>query len=179
MGKKVLDAGCGSGRHSLFLLREGFEVHGIDTSATGLEIANAYAAQTCSSFYPQVASVTSIPYTDDYFNAILCWGIIHYLTPAEEKQAFAEMFRVLKPGGLLALTLRSSADSEAGNPRNEEGMSLSNANESKGILFKYYDETELLSTLSLFNDVSYGHKTRTLLGDTTRVFAHWFITARK
>lgn len=177
--QNVLDVGCGSGRHSLCMLRESLAVYAIDTSATALSIAQRLANEAGYRLHTQLAYATSMPFCDRSFDAVLCWGLIHYLAPSEASACVREIYRVLKPGGLFALTLRSRADSEALNPKNDQGMSISNADESKGILFRYYGEDEIGSTLYLFEDIQYGHKTYTFLGNTQRVIAHWFILARK
>jgi len=177
--KKVLDIGCGSGRHSLAMLKEGLEVYAIDSSSTSLSIAKKLCDGCNKKIFLKEGSVTAIPYAEDSFDGVLCWGILHYLSPDEVQKALKEIHRILKPRGYFALTLRSSADSEAQNKDRDQEMIISSARESKGLHFKYYDEKDIVSTLSLFKNVKWGHKTRTFLGDTRRVFAHWFIISQK
>ena len=43
--QRILDLGCGTGRHLLFLLKKGFEVYGLDGSPNGLEIAKMWLTE--------------------------------------------------------------------------------------------------------------------------------------
>ncbi|MCD6472787.1 class I SAM-dependent methyltransferase [Candidatus Aerophobetes bacterium] len=177
--KKVLDAGCGSGRHSLYMLRENLKVFAIDTSRTGLEITRALAKESGHKIDLKQASIIKIPYSNDFFDAVLCWGIIHYLNPDEVDKAISEFYRVIKPGGYLILTLRSTIDSEFKKDINKYDMSISDAPESKGMVFKYYNKDEIAPLLKGFKNLLYGHKTRTILGNLSRVIAHWFVVGEK
>ena len=58
-------------------------------------------------------------------------------------------------------------------------MSISDAPESKGMVFKYYNKDEIAPLLKGFKNLLYGHKTRTILGNLSRVIAHWFVVGEK
>ncbi|WP_035587202.1 class I SAM-dependent methyltransferase [Hippea jasoniae] len=180
--KSVLDVGCGSGRHTLALLREGFSVTAVDTSETALGIlkslVNNFKENINDKLKIMQGDIKNMPFNNNSFDAILCWGVLHYLDTEELKKAIKEMHRILKEGGLLALTLRSTEDSEY---KREHGDKLqeSQAFESKGMLFKYFSESDLPSILGNFKIINYGHKTRTTFEDKKRVIAHWFIVAKK
>jgi ubiquinone/menaquinone biosynthesis C-methylase UbiE len=48
---------------------------------------------------------TALPYADDRFSAVLCFTMLHHIpTVAQQDQAFAEIARVLRPGGTFAGT---------------------------------------------------------------------------
>lgn len=176
--KKVLDVGCGSGRHTMALLREGFQVEAIDSSSTALNIAKDMVLNLDANVNFNEGNIVKLPYKDEEFDGIICWGVLHYLTDEEFEKAFSELFRVLKPGGILGLTLRSSEDSEC-DINNKDKMQASNAFESKDILFKYFDENDIEKLFSSFQSVKYGHKTRTVFEDNKRKIAHWFVAAKK
>lgn len=98
-GAAVLDVGCGPG-HTLALmaLNFGLEPTGLDPSATMLEKA-ARNAPTASFLQ---GSATSIPCESDSFDAVVSECVLSLTGDIET--SLGEMYRVLRPGGLLLLT---------------------------------------------------------------------------
>lgn len=96
----ILEAGAGSGRWVKALSDRGYDV-------TGIELNNADVERFRQS-WPNIAfdhgTVENLPYPDDHFDAVLSLGVIEHLFHGSE-QAMAEMYRVLKPNGLLLLTV--------------------------------------------------------------------------
>jgi len=176
--QSVLDAGCGSGRHSLALLREGFEVRALDSSQTALEIASELTAPYGNKIKYELGNLTCLPFEDASFDAVLCWGVLHYLSSEEFSQALNELYRVLKPGGYFGLTLRSTADSEC-NIDNAQQMQKANATECKNMFFKYFSKSDIFAHLNAFTEIHSGHKTRSVFEKDERTIAHWFIAAKK
>ncbi|MDP2676971.1 MAG: methyltransferase domain-containing protein [bacterium] len=99
--KVCLDAGCGGGRFVVALSRLGArEVKGIDISEEAVSAANKRVRErNLSQAEATVASVLAIPYPDNYFDYVVCSGVIHH-TPDPYK-GFQELARVLKPNGKL------------------------------------------------------------------------------
>lgn len=93
----VLDAGCGAGRMSRYLLERGCAVAGMDLSP-GM-IARATRDHPAVDF--TVGSLTELPYADDRFAGVLLWYSIIHTPPAGQARIFAEAARVLRPGGHL------------------------------------------------------------------------------
>lgn len=175
--RSVLDAGCGAGRHTLAMLREGLDVTSLDSSPAALDITQKLAG-TAFPVRCHQSSITELPFAEASFDAILCWGVLHYLGADEFRRALDEFLRVLKPGGLFALTLRSVEDSEC-DPASHTQMQVSNAFESRAMAFRYYAEDEIVPSLDRFVNIRHGHKTRTTFEDPHRRMAHWFIVAEK
>jgi len=102
-GESVLDAGCGTGllleQQALAVGPEG-RVEGIDYSEDMLD----QARQRCADM-PQVGfhqgSVESLPFDDASFDALSCTQCLLYVDEVE--RALAEFYRVLKPGGRIAV----------------------------------------------------------------------------
>ncbi|MFH1866893.1 MAG: methyltransferase domain-containing protein [Patescibacteria group bacterium] len=99
-GYKVLDAGCGSGRNSVFLSERGFEVWGIDTSEVGIK--KAKKKRQLKNLHLLVGNIEELPFNNEFFNAIYCGGVLNFI-PLEN--AALEIFRVLKKNGVAFIWL--------------------------------------------------------------------------
>lgn len=94
----ALDNGCGTGILLPDLARRCEKVVAVDLSPDMLEQARSRAPGV----ELREADLESLPFPDATFATVICRGSLHHV-PSREK-AFAEAHRVLKPGGLLALT---------------------------------------------------------------------------
>ena len=107
-GMRVLDAGCGPGRHAVALARRGIEVVGVDLSPEFLAIARAAAAGLPATFVE--ADVRDLSFATGFDAVIcLCQGGFGLLGGGEdEHEAVVALARTLHPGGRLALTAFSA-----------------------------------------------------------------------
>ena len=102
--RTVLDLGCGTGRHTAYLLEEGFQIYGGDSSEAALELAMA----TLPAVNFETCNMTSLPYEAGFFDAVICNHVIQHGTRAEIKVAISEIGRILRKGGLLFLVAIST-----------------------------------------------------------------------
>jgi ubiquinone/menaquinone biosynthesis C-methylase UbiE len=104
---KVLDLACGSGRHIIFLTENGFDVYGMDFSEKGIEIGRALLKARNLQAHLQVSSMfVKLPYENYYFDAIICIRALNHGAIEEIRKVIKEIERVLKPKGMLYLTVR-------------------------------------------------------------------------
>jgi SAM-dependent methyltransferase len=115
-GMRVVDAGCGSGRNLVYLLREGYEVFGVDENPAAIEGVRSLAASLAPSLPPQnfrVESIEAMSFPDSFADVVLCSAVLHF---ARADEHFAAMlrntWRVLKPGGLFFCRLASTIGME-------------------------------------------------------------------
>lgn len=96
---KVLDLGCGAGRHVFFMGKENIVPYGLDFSDEGIRYTKEMLiAQGMEQYVSnmQVGTLTALPYEDDFFDGIVCYGSLYYLDWKSIQKAASEMYRVLK-----------------------------------------------------------------------------------
>lgn len=110
-GQRVLDIGCGQGRHSFEALLRGARVVPADLDDVALkEVAQWGAAMISEGQSPERASlscsradVLRLPFEDNSFDRVIASEIMEHVV--EDEAGLRELHRVLKPGGLLSVTV--------------------------------------------------------------------------
>ncbi|MBV2181846.1 MAG: class I SAM-dependent methyltransferase [Castellaniella sp.] len=95
---RILEVGCGSGANLWMLAKEGFDVYGLDASATGLALAQTHLAQKWGvGAKLTVGDFTRLPYPDRFFDAVVDVVSLQHLNLQDAAVALSEIARVLKP----------------------------------------------------------------------------------
>jgi SAM-dependent methyltransferase len=110
-GMRVLDAGCGYGRNLVYLLRAGAEIFALDASAEGVGHVRELARELQPGLPDEnfrVGVIEKMPFADGFADVVICSSVLHF---ARDEQHFfqmvAELWRVLRPGGMLFCRLGS------------------------------------------------------------------------
>ena len=110
-GMRVLDAGCGYGRNLVHLLRTGCEVFAIDQDEEAVEHVRQLSASLQTGLPAenfQVGSIERMPFPDGIADVVLSNSVLHFARDDRHFRAMlAELWRVLKPGGMLFCRLGS------------------------------------------------------------------------
>jgi len=114
-GMRVLDAGCGSGRNLIYLLRHGYEVCGNDESAAAIAQVRATAAALAPArdhdFRVEAIEHTSFP--DRHADVVVASAVLHFARDAAHFDTMLrQLWRVLRPRGLFFARLASTIGSE-------------------------------------------------------------------
>jgi len=105
--KRVLDLGCGSGRHLVYLAKQGFDVYGIDISETGIGIAKDWLRKEKLKANLKIGDIyKKLPYKDNFFEGIICTNVLHHNKIEKIRKLIKEIERVLAPMGLIYIVVR-------------------------------------------------------------------------
>jgi ubiquinone/menaquinone biosynthesis C-methylase UbiE len=103
-GQSVLDVGCGTGSLTLAaktIAGPAGQVHGIDPSPEMIVVSRRKAARARADIDFRVAVVEDLPFPDSSFDVVLSSLMLHHLPDDLKRKGFAEIARVLKPGGVF------------------------------------------------------------------------------
>ena len=111
-GMRVVDAGCGTGRNLVYLLREGYDVYATDQDPQAVAAVRALAAALAPqlpSDHFRVEPVEQSSFADASVDVVISNAVLHFARDHAHFDAMVkEMWRVLKPGGLFFARLASS-----------------------------------------------------------------------
>jgi SAM-dependent methyltransferase len=178
---RILDIGCGAGRHLAFLAREGFKAAGTDFSEKGLVAARARLNAAGLRAAVVAGDMRALPYASSSYEGALAFGSFYYSDCEGFKKAVGELYRVLKPGGHGLVVTRTKRDCrfEVGSKLDANTCCLESVltNES-GMMNCFFDEAEVRAVFSRFSRVDVDLLELTLGGGEIRN-SDWIVTVTK
>jgi SAM-dependent methyltransferase len=103
-GDRVLDLGCGFGRHAFESARQGGDVVACDMSLAELkDVTGMFKALAYDTSAATNGDATRLPFADASFDRIIASEVLEHVP--DDSAAFTELARVLKPGGTIAVTV--------------------------------------------------------------------------
>ena len=163
--RRILDLGCGDGRHIIYFAKRGYAMYGLDVAATAISLTEEWLGKEGMSAELVACDMSAIPWPDDFFDATVCVQVIDHHRIEEIRKTVGEIYRTLRPGGYLFLTVGTNR------PKNPAKFGFSvevgwntyvrTEGHEKGVPHHFFDEEELLDELSAFDilrDVLSPHK---------------------
>jgi SAM-dependent methyltransferase len=137
-GRRILDAGCGTGYGAEILAKAGAEhVTGVELAGAVVEAARALASATLRF---EQGDIARLPHADGAFDLVTCFEVIEHV---EDPQAvLAELARVLAPDGLLAISSPNAEHYPEGNPHHIREFATS---EFRSLLREAFPSVRLLA----------------------------------
>jgi SAM-dependent methyltransferase len=113
----VLDAGCGTGEHALFLASQGHRVIGIDFVEEAIRRARLKAAERGLAVDFLVKDATELAGWGERFASVIDWGMFHIFSDDDRRRYAQGLAQVLQPGGRLFLACFSDEEPGTEGPR--------------------------------------------------------------
>ena len=109
--ERILDLGCGNGRHLIQFLNEGFDVIGMDISLSALRLLQEWAhEEKLSSKVVNADMRSGFPLMEGVLDGVFSTQVIHHARIEDSRRTIREIFRVLRPGGLAFITVSGRVD---------------------------------------------------------------------
>ncbi len=107
-GKAALDLGCGEGRHTILMARQGYAVTALDLEPLALQKARGYIRRAGLRADFVVGNALDLKFGDASFDLVLDYGCFHHVVTRDWARYRREIARVLRPGGHLLLSVFST-----------------------------------------------------------------------
>jgi SAM-dependent methyltransferase len=175
---RILDLGCGTGRHLIFLEELGYQTYGLDISPTGLAYSRGWLQKIGHPARVLLADMTSLPYTSSSFDRIISTYVIHHNTLACMRRTIKEIYRLLIPGGTTLISIPSMRGFRHDKGRQiEPGTVIPDIGQDNGIPHHYSDLKEVACEFAEF--IIREIKLQEAMNDDGYLSSHWFIQAEK
>jgi SAM-dependent methyltransferase len=175
---RILDLGCGTGRHLVYLEELGYKAYGLDISPTGLAYSRNWLQKKDLPVRILMADMTSLPYSSAVFDMIISTYVIHHNTLAGMRRTIKEMHRLLKPGGTILISIPSQRGYRHDKGRQiEPGTVIPDIGQNSGIPHHYSDLKEIACEFTEF--IIREIKLDEAMNDDGYLSSHWFIQAEK
>ncbi len=141
---KILDIGCGSGRHFI----KGKTIYGVDSSEKMLKLAENKAKKLKIKLNLKKTSADNLPFEDSFFDSALFIATLHCINDEKKREkALKELYRVLKSGGEAIISVWSREHERVKNKPKEAFIPWT-INRKKYLRYYYlYDKKELENLL--------------------------------
>jgi ubiquinone/menaquinone biosynthesis C-methylase UbiE len=154
--KRVLDLGCGAGRHSILLGKTGFQVVALDVSETALKtLERRLETASINNVTLVKHEMWELPFVDDYFDGIVCTNVLHHGKLVEIKQAIRGVRRVMRKGSWAFIVALFTEDFRKGNGKMlERNTYVFTRGEERGIIHHFFTNQELRACFRRFKILS-------------------------
>lgn len=107
----ILIVGYGYGRNARIFTDNGFKVTGIEISETAIDLAKKHYGDNIKVYH---GSVSSMPFDQELYDGIFCYGLIHLLSAKERVKLINDCFNQLRPDGYMVFVAISKMDTHYG-----------------------------------------------------------------
>lgn len=181
--RRVLDVGCGGGRHLVYPAEQGFVVYGTDRSAAGLTISRERLEKEGLKAVLRRCDMTEVPFPDEFFDAVLSVQVLHHNTLESVGKAVGEIRRALKGGGLFFANFCGKGDHKEGKGKKiEPGTYIRDSGIEAGMPPHFFTRQEVEDLLERLEIMSLKERRVEYVSGSSGlplVSVHWEIRAQK
>lgn len=178
---RVLDIGCGCGRHLKLLAENGHDAVGLDISQEGINRAAAWldSLGLAAGFY--CGDMVELPAADGEFDAVIAYGSLYYAKMRGIELALQEIHRVLKHAGRALVVMRTREDYRWGRGMQVDACTwrqTANDTNEAGQTICFLDKPALQWLAGPFRGLTYERREQTFDG-REKVNSDWILTLTK
>ena len=129
--EKILDAGCGSGWATVYLLKKGYKVFSVDLSLNSIRKTKRISSVTKAKSKIKRCDLTSLPFENNFFEVAFSFEVFEHIPDLDK--ALVELMRVIRPGGKLIVSI----------PNKYGAFSIMNDFIAESILKKHKHDSEI------------------------------------
>ncbi len=179
--KRILDLGCGTGRHLIYLLKQGFDIYGCDSSENALILLKErLEKERLKEVQLTQCDMTSLLYESAFFDGIVCTHVIQHGRLAEIKKAISEIYRVLRKSGIILLTIPSVKHWKALSGEQIEPNTRINIEAPDGDMpHHFFSEEEIKELFKDFEIIKLNHYEEPSEFEPDKMTRSWEILAKK
>ena len=178
-GGRVLDLGCGIGRHVILFAGAGFETYGIDSAASAIEHCRSWLEAEGVKGTVAHGSMDALAYKDNFFNFIVSWNVIYHSKKKDMTILLESIQRMLRKDGLFYVTLLSTCNKRYGSGIEIEPNTFDTPEKGKGHHIHHFsDENDVQELLSNWHIEQMKESEESLAGRLYPDTWHWMILAR-
>jgi ubiquinone/menaquinone biosynthesis C-methylase UbiE len=181
--RKVLDVGCGGGRHLLYLAKEGFEAYGTDRSEAGLTISRKRLGRERLKATLRRCDMTEVPFPEEFFDAVLSLYVLHHNIVKNIEKAVGEIRRALKREGLFFFNMSGKGDYKEGRGKEiEPGTYICDSGFEAGMTHHFFTRREVETLLEGFEVLSLKERRGEHISRSSGLpvmSVHWEVKAQK
>lgn len=152
---RILDLGCGTGRHTIYFAENGFDVYGFDFSEHAIQRATERLEKKKLRAHLEVWDMTKkFPYADGFFDAVISIKVIHHATIKNIRHVVIEINRTIRQGGYFYAQVPSleRTPKYGTSPEKtkwiEPGTLIPTEGEEKGIPHHVFTQQEIVNLLN-------------------------------
>ncbi len=176
-GRRVLDIGCGLGRHTVYLAARGFEVTATDNAPAAVAACTENLEEAGLTANVIGTEMTDYPFPDGHFDGALGSHVIHHTDRATLERILGEITRTLAPGGYFVWVTPTPRHMHCGRGTEIEPGTWVDPNHPEGPIPHHYSTEEEVRELLHAYDILSIHEHEYREGQVSRF--HWRLLARK
>ncbi|HZQ06083.1 MAG TPA: class I SAM-dependent methyltransferase [Anaerolineae bacterium] len=177
---RVLDLGCGAGRHTLLFAEQGFRTYATDFSLPGLKVTRERLAARELDAELAIADMHALPFADAALDGIIAFGVLYYNDWNGVQCAVQEMRRVLNAGGKAHIVTRTTGDYRCGKGERIDThsycLNIAETNE-RDMVMCFLERADVTALFENFSRITVDRIEYTT--DEWRVDSDWIITVTK